>query len=253
MNRTESAKVGPKALLGLLIAGIGIGVLIGLSVSPAVGGVITAVIGVAAAIVTGLGSIEGKTDSSITAAKVNPWPLATLVVGLVAGSFIGIIARNNHWLGSDASGEVTKWVALGIPAAAARDALFDAQYPRVSATRALTETQERIVFWTGLGISQTEAIRAAFEHDIGSTKVEAAAPAQVTPDTRVGTYLFAVNITECESLTAAAQRYAANSNADELRAALLSSTSAGVRRLVQITPDPKIIKEIIEQVICVEQ
>lgn len=110
----------------LLITGIGIGWLIGLSVSPVVSIVITSVTGSAAAVVAVLSGLEKERQWS-----VNPWPLAVLIAGLVSGSMIGIEARNQDWLGRDITAEVNKWTApdLGLPKTEVVNRIFEATYP----------------------------------------------------------------------------------------------------------------------------
>ena len=94
------------ALLPLLLVGLGIGWLTGLSVSPVASIIITSAVGAAAAIVGALGGAsneEGQTTTSTFSVNVSAWPLAWLVAGLVIGSSLGVIARTHNFLGQNPS------------------------------------------------------------------------------------------------------------------------------------------------------
>ena len=108
--------------LYVMVVGIGIGWLIGLSVSPVVSIVLTSVTGTVAAIVATLGGLNDPTsEADDTEGKNslrwrgNPLPLGMLGVGIIIGSILGLTLRKNHLLGSDISAEITKWTDQGIP------------------------------------------------------------------------------------------------------------------------------------------
>src|SRR3954470_4540847 len=88
----------------LTIAGIGLGWLIGLSVSPTVGSVVASVL---ALIVTITGVVSGVKagEQPGTASKfpvfVDVVPVSFLVIGLAVGSSMGVYARSNDLLGPD--------------------------------------------------------------------------------------------------------------------------------------------------------
>jgi hypothetical protein len=260
MSNNGNSTVNLAMITPLLIIGVGIGCLVGLSVSPVVGIVITSVTGSAAAVVSALGSLEDKSaegddkPAKRTARwKVNPWPLAALVVGLLMGSIIGVLARNNHWFGSDSSSEITKWTNLGIDKALARDALFGAAYPLVHATLTPSQTLETIAFWKDRGVSEEEVVQKLFEKEFGGIQGEAAASNTEKTDERLGTFLFAVSATECESLTAAAASYRANADSGEFIAKIRSSTDSKISKLPEITSDPAILQPFIDQVLCARE
>lgn len=159
----------------LTIIGAGIGWLVGLSVSPVVSIVITSVTGSAAAIIAAMSGLEDKSNQSDGNDKllfrnyrwqVNPLPLALLVVGILFGSTIGILARNQSWFGSDVSIEAHKWTRAGL---------------------------------TGDGYSQDEIVRKLFNRQLSTGT-------SVTKPVTSGTVLFAVDSEECEALRAAALR-----------------------------------------------
>lgn len=120
--------------VAVLVIGAGVGWLAGLSVSPVVGIIITSVTGSAAAIIAVLAGIDARNDKSDIATgsndsgeshrdgvvllnrrpRVSPVPLMLFVIGIVAGSALGISARNNGVLGSGPSIAVDEWVRAGL-------------------------------------------------------------------------------------------------------------------------------------------
>lgn len=109
----------------ILITGLGIGWLVGLSVSPVISIVITSITGAAAAVITALSGLEEKSKWS-----VSPVPLALLVVGLAIGSGIGVRTRNLDWLGRNLAAEAVMWEAAGLRLDKGEiiRRLFDTQY-----------------------------------------------------------------------------------------------------------------------------
>jgi len=114
----------------LLITGFGVGWMVGLSVSPVVSIVITSVVGSAAGIVGGLSGLEEQPKW-----KINPWPIALLILGMVLGSIFGIQARTKDWFGTDVSDEIATWQATGLQMSPEKIAerLFERTYPADSA------------------------------------------------------------------------------------------------------------------------
>lgn len=110
----------------LLITGFGVGWLVGLSVSPVVSIVITSVVGSVAGIVGGLSGLEEQPKW-----KINPWPIALLILGMVLGSVFGIQARTKDWLGTNISDEIAMWQTTGlqIPPEEIAARLFERAYP----------------------------------------------------------------------------------------------------------------------------
>jgi hypothetical protein len=109
-----------------LITGFGVGWMVGLSVSPVVSIVITSVVGSVAGIVGGLSGLEEQPKW-----KINPWPIAFLLLGMVLGSVFGIQARTKDWFGTDISDEIAMWQAtdLEIPPEKIAEILFERTYP----------------------------------------------------------------------------------------------------------------------------
>jgi hypothetical protein len=79
--------------LSLLLIGLGIGWLVGLSASPVVGSVIASLIGVAAGIVVTLQAIAPARAPSVDAR-----PAALLVLGIALSASAGTLARTHHLL-----------------------------------------------------------------------------------------------------------------------------------------------------------
>ena len=82
-------------IFAVLIAGLGIGWLTGLSVSPVVGTVLAGIMTAVAGVVAGVAS--AGTDAARQ--RVNAWPLAILVVGVAFGGPLGIVARSHNIFG----------------------------------------------------------------------------------------------------------------------------------------------------------
>ena len=102
-------------ILGIVLAGLSIGWLAGLSASPVVQGVLTAILGLAGSCVTLLVGLEPRLSSGkrsndspnapsagrvawLPAARVGP--IVALTVALAAGASLGVFARTHDWLGT---------------------------------------------------------------------------------------------------------------------------------------------------------
>jgi hypothetical protein len=136
-------------LIGSGVIGVGVGWLAGLSVSPVISNIITSVVAIAAAVVTALSGLDDKDGTQTTESgqpvtataaskwKVNPWPLATLLVGPILGTSVGIWARTHDSLGvdswaessTDLSSEVERWKAAGMDPEVVVNRLFDRTFP----------------------------------------------------------------------------------------------------------------------------
>lgn len=216
-----------KFLIGtpLLITGVGIGWLIGLSVSPVVSIVITAVTGSAAAIIAALSGLEDKPDEGKEASRpkppllrwnIDPLPLMLLVVGILLGSLLGIKARNDGWLGTDLSIEVKKWTDVG---------LVDAGFTQEEIVRRLFESQ----YYTG-------------------TTTLAAKSSQGSPD---GTILFNSSSPECQRLVGASIITRVKQD-DTLANALRGSTMSQLRELPAVITDTLALAEVVEKILCAD-
>ncbi len=113
----------------LFLIGAGVGWLVGLSVSPVVSIVLTSVMGTVAALVAALSGLDVEGQSPRF--QVNPVPIAVLIVGIIAGSLLGLRARNANWLGYTLQQEVARWQTAGLELheSAILLRLFEREYP----------------------------------------------------------------------------------------------------------------------------
>jgi hypothetical protein len=109
MSDSGSTQTRIEVPIALVVIGLGIGWLAGLSVSPVVSIVISSVLGTVAAVVAMLSGLEPtSTDGEKTATvrqflglQPKPWPIMWLVIGIAVGSMFGIRAQLPLvWLGS---------------------------------------------------------------------------------------------------------------------------------------------------------
>lgn len=89
--------------MSLIIIGLGIGWLVGLSVTPGTTlTVITSIMTVVVLLITVVSGLESKAlENEHLKWKVSPIPIALFVIGLVVGSSLGIYARTHNLLGVD--------------------------------------------------------------------------------------------------------------------------------------------------------
>jgi len=131
--------------LSLFIIGFGIGWLMGLSVAPVASTILTTLLTAVMTLVGILSGIEGQRGESSETGQVpnlssrwavNPVPVAILILGILAGSSVGIFARNHDWLGGleDISKEVKTWTDQGLEQPNVAQRLFDAKYPKDGTT-----------------------------------------------------------------------------------------------------------------------
>lgn len=240
----------------VLVTGLGVGWLVGLSVSPVLSIVITSVTGSAAAIVAALSGLEDRTNEigsegqhRVWRWNVNPMPLALLMIGILTGSIIGILARNNHWLGSDISSEILKWTDQGINRKDILDRLFEVNYPYSPYSTTYTQTLDaEVTHWTQLGLSREKVVQQLFDKRYASNTTTESS--KVNSDSRLGTYLFATDVNECDNLLAASEMSKAMSNGQILTEAFKSSTDKRLRQLPTIVTDAKILQSIVENILC---
>jgi len=136
-------------ILYLVISGLGVGWIVGLSISPVVhivlGSILALVVSLASAI-AGVEKLEeaeeqasaGKTGpiaQKVARVRLDPRPIALLVLGLAIGSSIGAYARTNDWLGENPRRVVDRWKGAGLDEAEIRMRLFNDLYPQSSVAR----------------------------------------------------------------------------------------------------------------------
>ena len=126
----------------LLVAGIGVGWLVGLSVSPVIHIVITSLVAFAVSITSALAGLKVNPDkddlSGASSLKrkfqveVDPMPMMLMVVGLALGASLGVYGRTNNWLGPSPSRFVEQWKDTGLDSREISQRLFDTLYPAKS-------------------------------------------------------------------------------------------------------------------------
>lgn len=88
-------------LFAVLIIGLGIGWLAGLSVSPVIATVLASLVGIAGGLVAGLRGAGGKTNidsARVGHSTIDARPAAVLVLGIALGAPGGIVARTHQLL-----------------------------------------------------------------------------------------------------------------------------------------------------------
>jgi hypothetical protein len=104
----------------LALAGFGVGWLLGMSTTANVHGVITAILGVVSSVVavlSGLKLSKGSAKPTSNSPKsyfpeLTAIPLGILMLGIVGGSSIGILSRENNLLGFQPTWFVQRWHAV---------------------------------------------------------------------------------------------------------------------------------------------
>jgi hypothetical protein len=129
-------------VFALIVIGLGIGWLTGMSATPVVSIVITALVGAissVAAIATGIRGYlkKAKKDSStgsilIDSASILPVPFAWIVFGIIVGSCFGIYSRTHNWLGMDIYKEVEIWEDLGLEKDFVTKSLFEQRLKKLN-------------------------------------------------------------------------------------------------------------------------
>lgn len=205
----------------LLIVGAGLGWMVGLSVSPVVSIVISAVGTLTATVVAAVMGLQDKPKWQIT-----PVPLAILVIGLIFGSTLGIRAREFNLLGKAevpppletpasalALEEAKNWRAAGLPLEEQEimQRLFDLAYP-------------------ALPINTSIPTPAASASTSTSAKSE-------------GGVLFAVTLDECRGLLG-------TPNDAELRRALGRASYRPLQELPGKIDDATVLRWLISEVLC---
>src|SRR5437660_313364 len=88
--------------LGVLVCGLGLGWLVGLSLSPVLHTVLTSLLTIVVGVVTLLSGLSvAHEQETVTRPfyRLNMLPVALLILCLVAGSSLGVLARTNLLLG----------------------------------------------------------------------------------------------------------------------------------------------------------
>ena len=228
MSDSGSQQTRIEVPIALMVTGFGIGWLAGLSVSPVVAIVLTAVTGSVATIVAALSGVKEeflKTDSSPTVTSrllqsVTPAPLAWLVFGLILGTIVGIGVRTNNWLS-----------------------------PTPPPPPPPLSLKEEVQQWVDLGLDQQEVVNKFFASRV--TLLPPATPAVLssqTPTAKDSVLFAAASPEECEAW----QALIAKARYDELTTEVATSKVIPFRQLPAIITDTLKLATIIGEVLCVE-
>jgi hypothetical protein len=134
-NNTDSLYRG----VCLLVCGVGVGWLIGLSISPVIQYVITSLLAVIVSVASALAGIKVAEDKETAEGEspakrklrveVTPFPLMMMVIGVAVGASFGVYGRTNGWLSPDVNRFVSKWENTGLDKKEISARLFDILYP----------------------------------------------------------------------------------------------------------------------------
>jgi hypothetical protein len=123
----------------LLLSGMGVGWLIGLSVSPVIHIVITSLIAFVVSITGALAGLkvtpddEPPSESSSLKQKlqveINPVPVMLIVIGIAFGASLGVYGRTNNWLGTNVNNFVAEWEKTRLGEQEISKRLFETLYP----------------------------------------------------------------------------------------------------------------------------
>ena len=234
----------------IIITGVGVGLLVGLSISPVVSIVITSVTGAAAAIIAAMSGLENKSktrndnnkqSNSDLQWNVNPIPLAMLVIGIVVGSISGICIRNQDLLGgSDLSSEIRQWTDAGLDQQEVTRRLFESHYSYRGWLGTDIDLSAEVEKWTKVGLAdREEIIRRLFESTYPLDPILTANGAE----SKTESVLFTVGTSECDKLYKALAR----SN-EKLVEELQKNEHLG--NLPDIINDPQALERLVTEVIC---
>ena len=133
----------------LLLSGLGLGWLVGLSVSPVIQTILASLVAVVVSISSALAGLrasdsEGEQDApqegeanKPRARRVrrsfpillDPLPVMSMVVGLACGASVGVYARANGWLAARTNSYVAEWKETGLSAQEITTRVFNSLYP----------------------------------------------------------------------------------------------------------------------------
>jgi hypothetical protein len=139
LRRWYCVYLASRRLGWFFIAGLGLGWLVGMSVSPVIQGIITALTGLIV-MVTGLFSQgdrkhnDSEKDGFPVGLRIQPAVVGTLTLGIVLGAVFGILTRTNNWLGKSDSAIVAEWESLGLERKDVAGRLFEYRFPKTSAS-----------------------------------------------------------------------------------------------------------------------
>jgi len=244
----------------LALSGIGVGWLIGLSVSPVIYIVITSLIAFIVSVTSALAGLklnEAENHSSDQPnhkhklqVEINPLPMTLMIVGLAVGASLGIYARTNNWLGPRPANFAARWKDTELSNKEISRRLFDELYP-ASPQNATVDTKSsppnsNSSASSPPASSDTPAGKRE-EHNSQTpetAKQTAAGDVQLAQKT-LSPVLFTATVDECASLRSATD--------EDLKNQLthLSGSSTGAERVRQeakACPNVECLKKLVQKI-----
>jgi len=135
--------VGIGNVIGLFASGVGVGWLVGLSVSPVLQAIVASILALAVAATSALAGLKPESDAAGSSGaegkgstprfvpsglRVSLLPLTLLIVGIAAGASAGVFTRTNNLLGLYPQISSKRWSGTGIEKRELEKRMFDAVY-----------------------------------------------------------------------------------------------------------------------------
>jgi hypothetical protein len=237
------------------MSGLGLGWLVGLSVSPVIQIILASLVAIVVSISSALAGLhpsdsdrEQDDSQEVQADKprahrsrrsfpfLDPLPIMSMVIGLACGASVGVYARTNDWLGARNNILVEEWKETGLSAKDITTRVFDHLYPPPTHDESTAqETGADSPAREDSGTSQsTEPAVTAPPASGKEKKATASRPApkadpamEAQHDFRIHTgVLFSVSMEQCTRLRNAEDE-------DELRREMASSNDDGLVNLAR--------------------
>lgn len=142
MNKNKKSERLLLNSLCVLMSGLGLGWLVGLSASPVIQIILTSLIAIVVSLSGALAGISATKQEDdppqdnnkrrSLSSVLDPLPVMCLVIGLAIGSSIGVYARTNDWLGAVPKPQKTfaeEWSDTGLPKEEITKRIFYSLYP----------------------------------------------------------------------------------------------------------------------------
>lgn len=255
--KEPSKAVGDWIWLSLLIIGLGIGWLTGLSASPVVNVVIAGIVGVVAAFGPKQAPKEDSDKSNSVTNKftITFGQLAWVVAGIMAGTLIGMTFRTHDLLNvlpwpprsTPASLEVETWVDLtSLDKQAVAKRIFANKYPSQDYSLKIADADilDILNFWSSTGVSQTVVAGRLFDLIYPANTIApntVASVSEINGKTETASVLYGASGSVCSTLTRNLILY------NDLQAALRDTPSLQI--LSTITDTVK-LRTFVEEVVC---
>ncbi len=200
------------SLICLLISGMGIGWLLGLSVSPVLHIIVASVMALLMGIVGALAGLDTnprikENESNETripavekSVKISPFPMTALIAGLVIGACFGVYARTNELLGANPQRLVQKWNGVsGLDDNSIKRRLFDQLYPPTSSTETPNEQflTEKDQNRSEEPLTTPNSIPSTKGRPLRKTQADKPADPQVSTTSHAGTLFAVLSVKEC--------------------------------------------------------